>query len=41
MTYRVEVASTVSAYLRGLQGFPRGGRPAMYGFMDSLRDFCP
>ena len=30
MTYRVEVANAVSAYLRGLEGFTREGRLAMH-----------
>jgi hypothetical protein len=39
MTYRVEVRSGVSDYLRGLEGFTREGRLAMHGFMDALRDY--
>jgi hypothetical protein len=39
MTYRVEVRSSVSAYLRGLEGLTRAGRLAMYGFMNALRDY--
>src|SRR5205823_12667349 len=39
MTYRVEVRSGVSDYLRGLEGITREGRLAMYGFMDALRDY--
>ena len=39
MTYRVEVQSGVSDYLRGLEGLTREGRLAMNGFMDALRDY--
>ena len=39
MTYRVEVQSGVSDYLRGLEGITREGRLAMHGFMDVLRDY--
>ena len=39
MTYRVEVRSGVSDYLRGLEGLTREGRLAMIGFMDALRDY--
>jgi hypothetical protein len=39
MTYRVEVASDVSDYLRRLEGLTREGRLAMHGFMDALRDY--
>src|SRR5260370_36338833 len=39
MTYRVEVRTGVSDYLRGLEGFTRDGRLAMNGFMDVLRDY--
>ena len=39
MTYRVEVRSGVSDYLRGLEGLTREGRLAMHGFMDALRDY--
>jgi hypothetical protein len=39
MTYRVEVRSGVSQYLRGLQGITREGRLAMSGFMDTLRNY--
>jgi hypothetical protein len=48
MTYRVEVRSGVSDYLRGLEGFTREGRVALTGFLDALRNygdearsFCP
>jgi hypothetical protein len=39
MTYRVEVWSGVSDYLRGLEGFTREGRLAMYAFLDALRNY--
>jgi len=39
MTYRVEIGSGVSDYLRGLEGFTRSGRLAMIGFLDALRDY--
>src|SRR5262245_36499378 len=39
MTYRVEVRSRVSDYLRGLEGLTREGRLAMYGFMNAFRDY--
>jgi hypothetical protein len=39
MTYRVEVRSAVSDYLRGLEGLTREGRLALYGFMNALRDY--
>src|SRR3954454_17951235 len=39
MTYRVEVHSGVSNYLRGLEGLTREGRLAMNGFLDVLRDY--
>src|ERR1700747_1587665 len=39
MSYRVEVRGGVSDYLRGLEGFTREGRLAMYGFMNALRDY--
>jgi hypothetical protein len=39
MTYRVEVHSGVSNYLRGLEGFTRAGRLAMIGFLNALRDY--
>jgi hypothetical protein len=39
MTYRVEVRSGVSDYLRGLEGITREGRLAMMGFMNALRDY--
>ena len=37
MTYRVEVRSAVSDYLRGLLGLTREGWLARHGFMDALR----
>ena len=39
MTYRVEVRSAVSNYLRGLEGLSRAGRLALNGFTDALRDY--
>src|SRR5262245_482958 len=39
MTYRVEVATDVSDYLRAQEGFTREGRLAMNGFMDALREY--
>jgi hypothetical protein len=39
MIYRIEVYSGVSDYLRGLQGFTREGRLALYGFLDVLRNY--
>jgi hypothetical protein len=39
MTYRVEVHRGVSDYLRGLEGFTRAGRLALYGFIDVLRNY--
>lgn len=39
MTYRVEVHSSLSDYLRGLEGFTREGRLALNRFMDALRDY--
>ena len=39
MTYRVEVRSGVSAYLRGLERITREGRLAMIGFLDALRTY--
>lgn len=37
MPYRVEVATAVSNYLRGLEGMTRAGRLALHGFMGALR----
>jgi hypothetical protein len=39
MIYRAEVHGPVSDYLRGLEGFTRAGRLALYGFMDVLRTY--
>src|SRR5262249_35457271 len=39
MTYRVEVRSGVSDYLRGLEGITREGRLALNGFLDALRNY--
>jgi hypothetical protein len=39
MTYRVEVQSGVSDYLRGLEEITREGRLALIGFMDALRNY--
>jgi hypothetical protein len=39
MTYRVEVPSGVSDFLRGLEGLTREGRLAMYRFVDALREY--
>lgn len=39
MTYRVEVQSGVSDFLRGLEGLSREGRLALNGFMDALRNY--
>jgi hypothetical protein len=39
MTYRVEVRTGVSDYLRSLEAFTREGRLALYGFMNALRDY--
>ena len=39
MIYRVEVATVVSNYLRGLEGHTRAGRLSLNGFMDALRDY--
>ncbi len=39
MTYRVEIRSGVSDYLRGLEGITREGRLAMCRFMDALRNY--
>ena len=39
MTYRVEVRSGVSDYLRGLEGITREGRLAVSGFLDALRNY--
>ncbi len=39
MTYRVEVFSAVSNYLRCLDGISREGRLAIYGFVEALRNY--
>jgi hypothetical protein len=39
MTYRVEIRSGVSDYLRGLERISREGRLAMSGFIDALRNY--
>src|SRR5437588_12856860 len=39
MTYRVEVRSGVSDYLRGLEGITREGRLALSGFLEALRNY--
>ena len=39
MSYRVEVQSAVSDYLRGLEGFTRNGRLTMHGFLHVLREY--
>lgn len=39
MSYRVEVYRGVSDYVRGLEGFNRASRLALYGFLDVLRSY--
>lgn len=39
MSYRVEVHSGVSDYLRGLEGYTRTGRLNLCGFIDVLRNY--
>jgi hypothetical protein len=39
MTYRVEIRSGVSDYLRGVEAITREGRLAMIRFLDALRNY--